>query len=100
MLTLTPINEPMCFCIRPVNVNQDGSISATVSLGVVRETAPATEGQPASRTFVTFAQQSHFITPEEAVTVLATRPDEGESLNDALSRAVYTALKAKGLIQF
>lgn len=99
MLTLTPINEPMCFCIRPVNVNQDGSITATVSLGVNRVT-PAADGQPATSAFISFAQQCHYISAEEAVSVLEAKPIESESLNDALSRAVYTALKAKGLIQF
>lgn len=89
MFKFTPIAEPMCFNIMPISVNQDGSISATVTVGFVKDS-----------TFTQFAQQSHYLSAEEAKPVLSATPAEGETIQDALSRSVHEALKAKGAMPF
>lgn len=89
MFKFTTITEPMCFNIMPISVNQDGSISATVTVGFVKD-----------NTFTQFAQQSHYLSVDEAKPVLSTIPAEGETIQDALSRSVHEALKAKGTMPF
>lgn len=100
MFKFTPIAEQMCFNIMPISVNQDGSVSATVSVGFIRETPSANGVDAPSATFIPVAQQSHYLSAAEAKSVLSATPAEGETIQDALSRAVHEALKAKGAIPF
>lgn len=89
MFKFTPIDQPMVFNIMPISVNPDGSMSATVSVGFISNEA-----------FTPVAQQPHYLGVDEAREVLQTLPAEGETAFEALGRAVYAKLKAKGAIQF
>ncbi|MFK7088673.1 hypothetical protein AAFM71_07635 [Chromobacterium violaceum] len=89
MFKFTPIAQQMCFNIMPISINPDGSVTATVSVGFVKD-----------EQFTPVAQQPHYLSPDEAHDVLAAIPTDSETAFEALGRAVHAKLKAKGAIQF
>ena len=96
MSKINLIDKPMGQQIMPITINQDGSMTATVSLGFITESDLDGLKQTI---FNVQAQNSHYLTSDEAKAALQAICEEGETVGDALDRAVGDVLRAKGLIQ-
>ncbi|RXZ42719.1 hypothetical protein [Crenobacter cavernae] len=89
MIPITQIETPLHFAISPITANSDGSISATVTIGVLKD-----------GTLSSLAQQSHYLSKEEAAGVYAVPATEGENTLQTFTRAVTIKLRQKGALQF
>ena len=76
--------------LRPMFFNQDGTGNITITLGFMDDAG----------NFIAQGQQNHYLTQEETKQVLQTKPNQDETLDDALERLILDLLRSKNAIQF
>lgn len=97
MPKVTVIPQQVGQQLLPISVNQDGSITATVSFGLISQIElPNGEKQ---NNFAVQSQNSLYIQADEAKAVFETVANKGETLDELLERAVGDVLRAKGILQ-
>ena len=99
------VPHQVAYRVAPVSVNGDGSISATVTFGYIKEIDEAKDEagivtQQASREFVQIAVNSQYIQQQDAKTLLEQVTLEGETMQEAMERIVRDYFVSKGVLNF
>ena len=99
------VPHQVAYRVAPVSINGDGSISATVTFGYIKESAELKDdagevAQPADREFVQIAVNSQYISTQDAQALLTQVTLAGETMQDAMERIVRDYFVSKGVLNF
>lgn len=95
MAKFTPVTQQVGFAVRPITISETG-LNATVSIVMLTEVDnPDGSGSKIIQSHP-IGQSNHWLAQDESQAILDTLPAKGETVGDALERAVAQALRVKG----